>query len=508
MNTKQKIITLGITILTMIAMIVVGFQSHLKDTSKEVYQVYLDGQSLGLIEDQDELLNMINEEQTDIKNYYHVDGVYPPNGFEIVKYKTYDDDITSASNIYNIVKEKGDFTIKGYTITITTKKTEEEEEKQTHIYVLDQNVFKEALETLITVFVDEEDYQNYINNTQEEITTVGTLIEHMYFEETITIRESNISVNEKIYTDPNELGKYLLFGKTETSNNYTVKKGDTIQSIAEENKLNAREFLLANPQFKREDSLLAIGEEVSVDLINPVLTLVQELHVVEDTEQIYEKKEEVDNSKPSSYSEVTQAGVTGIVRTTQEVKTTNGERNQGAIVISSVTIRDVVDEITTVGKKYKPQSPSGHYEDNGKEFGWPTNRPYVITTNYEWRWGSFHYGLDISGTGFGSPIYASKAGTVVDVNTSCANIGYYGSRCGAGYGNYVIIRHDNNIYTLYGHMTQDIYVSVGQTVSRGQTIGTMGSSGSSDGTHVHFSASYGLPNAAGFSWFSPWSLFQ
>ncbi len=494
------------TIIVIAVLVLTGFNAHLKDHSKEVYRVYLDGQSLGLITDQNELLNMINEEQTDIKNLYGVDSVYPPNGFEIVKYKTYDETITTAKDIYNRVKEKGDFTIKGYTVTITTPKTEETEEKKEYIYVLNQEIFKQALETLITVFVDEKDYKNYINNTQEEITTVGTIIEHMYFDETITIKESNISVNEKIYTDADELGRYLLFGKDKTSNNYTVKKGDTIKSIAEDNKLNTREFLIANQQFKSEDSLLAIGQEVSVDLIDPVLTLIQELHVVEDTEQIYEKKEEVDKNKPSSYSEITQAGVTGIVRTTQEVRTTNGERNQGAVVISSVTLREVVDEITTVGRKYT--NNTGNYVDNGKEFGWPTNRPYVITTNYEWRWGSFHYGLDISGTGFGSPIYASKAGTVVDVNNNCANIGYIGSRCGAGYGNYVIIRHANNVYTLYGHMTQDMLVSVGQSVGRGQIIGSMGSSGSSDGTHLHFSASYGLPNSSGFSWFSPWSLFQ
>lgn len=511
MNEKQQKITIAIAVVSGIILFLLGYGDRLKDNSKTVYQVYLDGQKIGLIENQDELLNMINEEQTDIKTSYHVDKVYPPNGFEIVKYKTYDENITSAHEIYDIVKNKGDFTIKGYTITITTpakeatEESEGQEEKKLQIHVLDQQVFKTALEKLITAFVSEDEYKRYINNNQEEITTVGQIIEHMYFEESITIKEANISVNDKIYTDATELGRYLLFGTNQAAKMYTVQKGDTIASVSEANKLNTQEFLIANPRFKSETSLLAIGENVSVDLINPVLTLIEELHVVEDTEQIYESEEKVDNSKPSDYKEVTQAGVTGIVRTTQEVKVTNGERSQGAVVISSVTLREVVNEITTVGKK-KPSYTSRPFE-TGKDWGWPTNRPYIITSNFEWRWGSFHNAIDISGPGFGSPIYAAKAGTVVETNNTCANYGYLGSWCGKSYGNYIIVKHTNNYYTMYAHLTTDLKVKVGDNVGRGQVIGLMGSSGSSTGTHLHFGLSRGMPHMPGSQWLNPWSLY-
>ncbi|MCI8574859.1 MAG: M23 family metallopeptidase [Bacilli bacterium] len=505
MNKKQKGITLLITILSLMIMLLIGFGNRLKDSSKTVFQVYLNGQKLGLINNQEELLNKINEEQTDIKTTYGVDKVYPPNNFEIIRYKTYEEEITPVEEIYNKVKDKGDFTIKGYTISITKKKTEESDEKKLYIYVLDTEVFKKALEMLITAFVDKEDYQNYINNTQEEITNVGQIIEHMYFEESITIKESNISIKDKIYTDATELGQFLLFGKEETSKKYTVQKGDTIAGVAEANQLNTEEFLIANPRFKSKDSLLAIGEEVSVDLISPVLTLVEELHVVEDTEQVYESEEVRDNSKPYDYREITQAGITGIVRTTQEVKMTNGERSQGTVLISSVTIREAVNEIATIGKA-RP-TVSGRPPLNTGNWGWPTNRPYIITSNYEWRWGSFHNAIDISGTGFGSPIYAAKDGTVVQTNNNCANIGYYGSWCGMSYGNYIVIQHSNNYYTMYAHLTQDLKVNVGDRVGRGQVIGLMGSSGSSTGTHLHYGVSIGLPHSPGSRWLSPWSLY-
>jgi murein DD-endopeptidase MepM/ murein hydrolase activator NlpD len=54
-----------------------------------------------------------------------------------------------------------------------------------------------------------------------------------------------------------------------------------------------------------------------------------------------------------------------------------------------------------------------------------------------------------------------------------------------GYGQYVVISHDNGTQTLYAHMSS-VSVSVGQRVFQGQVIGTLGNSGRSTGPHVHF----------------------
>ena len=116
---------------------------------------------------------------------------------------------------------------------------------------------------------------------------------------------------------------------------------------------------------------------------------------------------------------------------------------------------------------------------------WPAPSAHTITTGFEYRWGAFHNGYDLSGSGvYGTSIVAAASGTVAFVSSGYGD-GYYGCRDGGGFGNYVIIDHGNGLSTLYGHM-ESVSVSVGQSVSQGQVIGALGTSGSSTGPHLHF----------------------
>lgn len=84
---------------------------------------------------------------------------------------------------------------------------------------------------------------------------------------------------------------------------------------------------------------------------------------------------------------------------------------------------------------------------------------------------SSHTGLDIA-TSTGTPIQAAASGTVTFS-------GYKGS-----YGNMIVITHGNGVQTYYGHCSK-LYVSAGTSVSQGQTIATVGSTGNSTGPHLH-----------------------
>ena len=85
-------------------------------------------------------------------------------------------------------------------------------------------------------------------------------------------------------------------------------------------------------------------------------------------------------------------------------------------------------------------------------------------------------GVDLASS-YGASIFASAAGEVVISRSDGAWNG--------GYGNYVVIRHDNGTQTLYSHLSSSI-VAVGDTVTQGQTIGYMGATGKATGTHLHF----------------------
>jgi murein DD-endopeptidase MepM/ murein hydrolase activator NlpD len=102
-------------------------------------------------------------------------------------------------------------------------------------------------------------------------------------------------------------------------------------------------------------------------------------------------------------------------------------------------------------------------------FIWPVSGP--VTSGFGWRWGRMHEGIDI-GAACGTPIRAAASGTIV----------YAGWM--DGYGNIIIIDHGGGMGTAYGHQSA-IYVG-GGSVSQGQTIGAVGSTGHSTGCHLHF----------------------
>ena len=74
-------------------------------TPKSVYRVYLAGKSVGLIEDKDSLDAYIDNEQQTLKEKYKADKVYAPEDLEIVKDVTYNENISTTSEIYNKIKE-------------------------------------------------------------------------------------------------------------------------------------------------------------------------------------------------------------------------------------------------------------------------------------------------------------------------------------------------------------------------------------------------------------------
>ncbi len=118
-----------------------------------------------------------------------------------------------------------------------------------------------------------------------------------------------------------------------------------------------------------------------------------------------------------------------------------------------------------------PASPA-FSAPGGGQFIWPTNG--ILTQYFSW----YHPAIDIANRA--APGVAAADGGLVVVAGWPDN---------TGYGNRVVIDHENGYTSLYAHLA-NIYVSAGQTVSRGQLIGQMGSTGRSTGIHTHLEIRY------------------
>jgi murein DD-endopeptidase MepM/ murein hydrolase activator NlpD len=119
---------------------------------------------------------------------------------------------------------------------------------------------------------------------------------------------------------------------------------------------------------------------------------------------------------------------------------------------------------------FGPERPS-RFDPGKSAWVWPAQG--VFTSGYGWRWGRMHKGIDVANN-VGTPIVAAAAGRVT----------FAGWHDG-GYGYLVEITHEDGSLSLYGHNSR-LLVRQGDSVSQGQAISEMGSTGRSTGPHLHF----------------------
>lgn len=139
-------------------------------------------------------------------------------------------------------------------------------------------------------------------------------------------------------------------------------------------------------------------------------------------------------------------------------------------------IANVKDEVTKEKEEQqKRQSITvsrGSSLPRVSSYAFPLQSYVYVSSEYGPRWGSTHTGIDFAARA-GTHIYSWRDGKVTFAGWS------------GGYGNFIIVDHGNGIVTRYAHCSK-IAVSQGQTVSQGQIIGYVGTTGNSTGNHLHF----------------------
>jgi LysM repeat protein len=242
---------------------------------------------------------------------------------------------------------------------------------------------------------------------------------------------------------------------------HTVEGGETISTIAEKYGVSQNTILWANGLSAK--STLSPGQPLKILPITGVEHTVKK----GDTLSALAKKYGIDEEQIREYNKLSESYAIGINET---LIIPNGVMPQIIVPITTVASKTAVD----IGKVFStPAAENISTVVKGKSVGsgtmlWPTTWR-VITQYYT---PPRHKGLDIDGD-YNSPIYSAEAGVVEWAGWK------------TGYGNCYIVNHGNGVKTLYAHLSK-YFAKQGQQVARGDTLGMMGTTGWSTGTHLHF----------------------
>lgn len=238
--------------------------------------------------------------------------------------------------------------------------------------------------------------------------------------------------------------------------NYTVATGDTLSTIAHRFGLTSKTLVWANGMSDKD--FIKPGQVLKIPPVEGYLYTVKKGDTLASIIKKY-------GGEQQAVLEANHLASADAIEPNQEIVIPGGE--PPAPPAPTPARRSVATPV------YGGTSPSSSAPPSaratGAKFIWPTSSHKI---NQYFR-GRFHTGVDIDGD-YSSPLYAAAAGRVV-----------YAAFDRSGYGLHIVINHGNGYETLYGHASK-IFVSVGDSVKQGQTIGMVGSTGRSTGTHLHF----------------------
>ncbi len=264
--------------------------------------------------------------------------------------------------------------------------------------------------------------------------------------------------------DADSVVNMLMFGHIGNHYYYIADSGCTLADVAAANNIDAAQLSKLNPTLNNSE--LPLGTEVVLAQSEPLIDVQVAKKVVGIQELAY-KTETIDNTSLARGNEnVITKGENGQEEVTSKVVETNG------VVVSSqrlsaVTLEEPVDQVIERGVKIVVASRSN---SGSGILGWPLAGN--ITSRFGSRSLGYHTGIDIDGS-VGDTVFAAESGTVVFAAYS------------GNYGNIIKIDHGGGLETWYAHLSE-FYVNSGDEVSRGDSIGAVGVTGRTTGSHLHF----------------------
>ncbi|MGX6445948.1 peptidoglycan DD-metalloendopeptidase family protein [Neobacillus sp. K501] len=420
-----------------------------------VYHVYLNGTFIGTVSNKDVVEKMMNEKVETLKESFKDKDLNIGVQVDYIREQVFrstannQETVRNLENAIQLQVEASAISIDGTPI----------------VYLDSKETADEVIKKLKLQFVSEEQLIQLEARKTAETTELTPLKENetrlldVRLSKEVSVLTEKVSP-EKIMSADDALN--LLLKGTLEEKKYVVQEGDVLGTIANGHGLTLADFLALNPGLT-EETVVNIGDEVNVTALKPYIEVIVDKEVNQKESVAFVNEVVEDASMPKGETSVKQEGQNGERLVNYLISEQNGITLKKDVTSEQV-IKQPVNHIVVKGTKVIPSRGTGN-------LAWPTVGGYISSQQGQ-RWGKQHKGIDIARPS-NRTIKAADNGKVVSA-------GYDG-----GYGNKIVIDHQNGLRTVYAHLAS-IDVSVGQTVSQGSAIGVMGSTGNSTGVHLHF----------------------
>lgn len=457
-NKYKKVLGTSICIAALLSTSVHSDSVKAEETSKlnleTIYHVYMDGLRVGSVDDKSLVERVINSKMSEYREDYSDLNLVVGETIKLIPEVVF----TSRANSSETVSElENKISIKGEAIALKV-------DGKVVGYVSSEDDYQAVIKQLKLQYVSEEQLATVMKAKENDTTisqpSIGEkVILDVKLSKDIEIDRVPVDLHS-ILSIENAI-KQLNLGTLE-DDIYVVEPGDVLGTIAQAHSLSVSDVLALNPSIT-ENTLLQIGDELNVTVYEPIVkVIVDEASTIKE-EIPFQTETKDDSNMWRGDTKVQQAGHAGERVVSYNITRENGRTIQRQIVSEKIT-KEPQNRIVLKGTKVTPSRGTG-------KLAWPAVGGYI--SSYQgMRWGRFHRGIDIARPS-NLNILAADNGTV-------SFAGWDG-----GYGNKVIINHNNGMSTLYAHLAS-MDVKVGQTVAQGQKIGVMGSTGNSTGIHLHF----------------------
>ncbi len=400
------------------------------------FEVKLDGQSLGYVEDPEQVTRLVQRVEDRISTYLNAPYSLEANLSYSMRYMDRTDLLDEELLEQRLFASVEDYT-RRYVLTVDGE-------------MIGASESRTALELML---------RRILLNSAENATSVNT-----GFANDVVITETTSSAVDTVPIA--EMERKLTANKQETRT-YTVQSGDTVSAIGQRHGLSIAEIKTLNPDL--DESRIYVGQEILLSGAVPFLSVQQTITESYAEAIPFETLLEYDDTMYKNKSKMKVEGINGSADVVADVTYVNGQETAREILNYQV-IAEPVNAIKIVGTKDLPRHMA-----TGK-FIKPSNGRFSSGYGRRPSLGDFHTGVDFAGA-TGTNIWASDGGVVI-------HSGWRGN-----FGYCVYIDHQNGYVTRYAHCSK-LLVKKGDKVAQGDLIAKVGNTGRSYGAHVHFEILY------------------